>query len=256
MSAMAIFSQLAKQDSHLVRSLAMRRILKVEDVFDIAGRGLVLTPKIPDNLGFAIRPNDRTQLRTPDGRILDTYISGFASGRPRGGRRCYYIVLSCDVLKRDVPIGTEVWFDQLKSVISKTVAIFRESPDASDDDIYRKVIAASVEPKHAARLVEFLPMAYCRLILASTGTRFSVMFRRRQHDGSLSHEQTLASEPLWSEIMSFAKAEQAASKDLLAIASHSAEFDAVNQLVNRGSKPEDIALSTTVLMWPEEGPTP
>ena len=37
---------------------------------------------------------------------------------------------------------------------------------------------------------------------------------------------------------------------------HSAEFDAVNKLLNRGSKPEDIVLSTTVLMWPEEGPTP
>jgi hypothetical protein len=85
------------------------------------------------------------------------------------------------------------------------------------------------------------------------------MFRRRQRNGSLSHEQALASEPLWAEIMSFAMAEQAAGvagKDLLAIASHSAEFDAVNQLLNRGAKPEDIALSTAVLMWREEWPTP
>jgi hypothetical protein len=59
--------------------------------------------------------------------------------------------------------------------------------------------------------------------------------------------------------MSFAKAEQVrgvTGKDLLATASRSAEFDAVNQLLNRGAKPEDIALSTTVLGWPEEGPTP
>jgi hypothetical protein len=84
------------------------------------------------------------------------------------------------------------------------------------------------------------------------------MFRRRQYDGSLSHEQTLASEALWAEIVSFARAEQAggvAGKDLLAVASHSAEFHALNQLLNRGSKLENIALSTVVLMWPEEGPT-
>jgi hypothetical protein len=55
---------------------------------------------------------------------------------------------------------TEVWFDQMNSVISKTVAIFRESPDASDD-IYRKTIAAGIEPKHAARLVEFSPLSKC-----------------------------------------------------------------------------------------------
>jgi hypothetical protein len=102
-------------------------------------------------------------------------------------------------------------------------------------------------------------MAYCRVILASTGTRFSDMFQRRQRNGSLSHAQTLTSDPLWAEIMSFARAEQTASlagQDLLAIASHSAEFDAVNQLLNRGSKPQDIAISTAVLRWPEEGPTP
>jgi len=146
----------------------------------------------------------------------------------------------------------------MNAVILKAVAIFGESPDSSDDEIYRRVVAAGIEPKHAARLVEFLPMAYCRLILTGTGTRFSDIFRRRQHNGSLSHEQKLASEPLWTEIMSFARAEQAAGvagKDLLAIASHSAEFDAVNRLLNRGSKPEDLALSTAVLVWPEEGPT-
>jgi len=143
--------------------------------------------------------------------------------------------------------------------ISNAVAIFREWPASSDDEIYRRAVAAGIEPKQAARLVEFLPMAYCRLILARTVARFSDKFRRRQHNGSLSHEERLASNPLWAEIMSYARAEQAAGaagKDLLVIASHSAEFDAVNKLLNRGSKLQDIALSTAVLLWPEEGPTP
>jgi hypothetical protein len=87
----------------------MRLILTVEDVFDIAGQGLVLTPKIPDNLGFDVRPKDPIQLRTPDGRILETCIACFSSGRPSGGRRIYCIVLPRDLEKRDVPIGTEVW---------------------------------------------------------------------------------------------------------------------------------------------------
>jgi hypothetical protein len=164
------------------------------------------------------------------------------------------IMLPRDITKQDVPTGTEVWFDRMNSIISKTVAIFRELPDASDDEIYHKTIAAGIEPKHAARLVEFLPMAYCRLLLAGTGPRFSDMLQRRRHDGGLSHEQTLAAEPLWTEIMSFARAEQGRGvpgKDLLALAARSAEFDAVNQLLNRGAKPEDITLSTVVLAWPD-----
>lgn len=88
----------------------MKLILTVEDVFDFGGRGLVLTPKIPDNLGFAIRAKDPIQLRTPDGRILETQIACFSSGRPKGGpRRFYCIVLPSHLLKQDVPIGTEVW---------------------------------------------------------------------------------------------------------------------------------------------------
>ncbi len=63
----------------------------------------------PRRFRFAVRPNDAVQLRTPDGRILDTHIAYFSSGKPSGGRRFYDIVLLRDLQKRDVPIGTEVW---------------------------------------------------------------------------------------------------------------------------------------------------
>jgi hypothetical protein len=106
---MGIFPPTGRTDS--ISSMAMRLILTVEEVFDIAGRGLVLTPKIPENLGFAIRPKDPVQLRTPQGRTLETYIACFSSGRPRGGgHRFYCIVLPPDLPKSDVPIGTEVWY--------------------------------------------------------------------------------------------------------------------------------------------------
>jgi hypothetical protein len=91
--------------------MAMRLILKVEDVFDIPGRGLTLAPKIPDHLGFAVRPKDRIQLRTPNGRLLDTYIASFSLGKPiGGGPTIVAIELPSDIRREDVPIGTEVWF--------------------------------------------------------------------------------------------------------------------------------------------------
>jgi hypothetical protein len=89
----------------------MRLILKVEDVFDVAGRGLSLAPAIPTNLGFEIRPKDRIQLRTPSGRILDTHIASFSFGKPiGGGRTIVAIELPPDIPRDDVPIGTEVSF--------------------------------------------------------------------------------------------------------------------------------------------------
>lgn len=238
----------------------MRLLFKVEDMFDISGRGCVIVPAIPEGLDFRIRAKDQIELRTPDGRRLETYIASIELVKPQDGSPCRMVImLPRDITKPDVPTGTEVWFDQIQSFISKTVDIFRESPDASDDEIYCKTIAAGIKPADAARLVEFIPMAYCRLILTDTGARFSEMFQRRRHDGGLSHEKALAVEPLWTEIMSFARAEQGrgvAGRDFLTIAARSAEFDAVNQLLNRGFRPEDIALSNVVLKWPEEEPTP
>ena len=88
----------------------MKLILKIEDVFDISGVGCVVTPEIPVDLGFNVKPKDRIQLRTPEGHVLDTHIVGLMSGRPAGSsRRFYDIVLPSTLSKRDVPIGTEVW---------------------------------------------------------------------------------------------------------------------------------------------------
>lgn len=233
----------------------MRLLFKVEDVFDISGRGCVIVPAIPEGLDFRIRANDQIELRTPKGGILQTYIASIELAKPQVGPCRMAITLPRAIAKQDVPTGTEVWFDQMHSFISRTVDAFRQSPEASDDEIYQKMVAEGLESKLAARLVEFLPMAYCRLILADTGARCSEMFQRRRHSGGLSHEQALAAEPFWTEIMSFAKAEQgrgAPGKDLFAIGARSAEFDAVNRLLNRGVRPNDITLSATVLRWPEE----
>jgi len=89
----------------------MKLILKVEDVFDLAGRGLTLAPAIPHDVGFAMRPKDRIQLRTPNGRILDTHIASFSFVTPvGGGRTIVAIELPSEMRREDVPIGTEVWF--------------------------------------------------------------------------------------------------------------------------------------------------
>jgi hypothetical protein len=240
--------------------MGMRLLFKVEAVFDVSGRVCVIVPAIPEALEFGVRAKDLIELRTPAGRTFETYIASIELAKPRDGGPCRAVImLPRDITKPDVPIGTEVWFNQTHAVISKTVEMFRKAPNVSDDEMYRKMIAAGIKPKRAARLVEFLPIAYCRLILAHTGVRFSSMFRRRRHDGSLLHEQMLTSETLWTEVTAFARAEQGSGvpgKDLLAIAARSAEFDAVNQLLNRGARPQDVVLSSVVLTWPEEGPTP
>jgi hypothetical protein len=145
----------------------------------------------------------------------------------------------------------------MNAFISRAVAVFREFPKASDEDIVRKLISAGVVRVMAARLVEFLPMAYCRLILADAGVIFCDRFQRKLGDGRLSAEQPLDSDPLWAEALSFARAETqsgVAGAALLEIAARSSEFDAANRLANQGSKLRNTVLTSTVFQWPEEGP--
>jgi hypothetical protein len=49
--------------------------------------------------------------------------------------------------------------------ISKAVSMFRSSTNLDDVAIYRALVADGVDRQRAARLVEFLPLVYCRLIL-------------------------------------------------------------------------------------------
>lgn len=137
----------------------------------------------------------------------------------------------------------------MNPAIGQAVAIFREFPNASNEEILSKLLAAGTDRPTASRLVEFLPMAYCRVVLSESGINFSDRFQRRLADGRLSPQQRLDSEPLWSETLSFAWSEKRSAvsgKSLLAIAAHGAEFDAVNQLANQGSKLNDITLVPSV----------
>jgi hypothetical protein len=62
--------------------------------------------------------------------------------------------------------------------ISEAVSIFRASPNLDDKEIYEILVVKGFKRQLAARLVEFLPMAYGRFLLAKAGVRFSDAYQR------------------------------------------------------------------------------
>jgi hypothetical protein len=142
----------------------------------------------------------------------------------------------------------------MNDLIAKTVELLRRSASSSDDEVHRMLVADGVDTTTAARLIEFLPMVYCRLLLEPSGARFSSNFRRRLEDGQLSEERPLASQPVWNAVLGYAQNEVArgvSPEDLLAVAGRSAEFDAANQLLKNGSQLKNIAFTPVVLLWAE-----
>jgi len=86
---------------------------KVEDTFEITGRGLVIVPAQPRaDLDFRLRAKDSIQLRSPDGQVLDTHIASveICCGPNVHCRMAF--LLPKGIAKHEVPKETEIWLMQ------------------------------------------------------------------------------------------------------------------------------------------------
>jgi len=77
-------------------------LFKVEDRFMISGRGLILTPGLGDKWGIA-KTGTEIKLIRPDKSEIKTRIHGVTfEGQ-------HDILVSPELTKDQVPVGTEVW---------------------------------------------------------------------------------------------------------------------------------------------------
>ena len=75
-------------------------LFKVDDIFLITGRGLVLMLGIGNNNA---RVGDKIRIIKPDNSILEATIKGIGFSATRE------ILVGSDLSKDDIPIGSEVW---------------------------------------------------------------------------------------------------------------------------------------------------
>lgn len=145
--------------------------------------------------------------------------------------------------------------EALKPDLAVAVSILRRAPaDADDLALLREIAATGVAKHTAARMVEFIPMAFCRVFLEHTGAGFADTFRRGSPHAP---SRDLLTEPVWRAALEYAREEVrrgVTEEDVLALAGRSAEFNAASQLMTDGSKLSDIRFTEPLLMWPEEGP--
>jgi len=80
----------------------------VESSWEVTGRGCFVMPALWTS-GLKIRRTEKIQLKTPTGKVLDTYIHAVELASP-GSR--LVIGLPPGIAKHDIPEGTEIWLDQ------------------------------------------------------------------------------------------------------------------------------------------------
>jgi hypothetical protein len=90
-----------------IRNLA-RILFKIEHVFSIPGRGLVLTPGIKPEGGECFYAGNVIEIRKPDGALVRTTISSLEL-LCLNPNKTVVVLLPESFNKEDVPIGSEIW---------------------------------------------------------------------------------------------------------------------------------------------------
>ena len=90
----------------------MTLLSKVEHAFEIEGLGCVIAPGAPYPSATVpvVRKRDQIQLRTPDGRVIDTYVASIELISGPAFKDSVAIRLPKPIRPADIPAGTEVWY--------------------------------------------------------------------------------------------------------------------------------------------------
>jgi len=142
----------------------------------------------------------------------------------------------------------------VNEAIASALTIFRTSPELDDESVFRALVGEGIERSLAAHIVEFLPLAYCRVLFLNSGVRFSDSFTRSTSPPKM-HSFSLL--PEWVFFLAHAESEirrGATRQEILMVAGRSAEFQAINQLLDRKAELKNIVLTSVMLPWPEGGP--
>jgi hypothetical protein len=83
----------------------------VTDSFAIEGRGCAIVPGVPSDFPLNVKVKDEIRLHRPDGSVVIGYVAGvdYFTGDPS---LPFPILLSPNIQKQDVPIGTVVYWLQ------------------------------------------------------------------------------------------------------------------------------------------------
>ena len=142
----------------------------------------------------------------------------------------------------------------MNEAIASALTIFRNSPALDDEGVFRALVDKGVERSLAARIVEFLPIAYCRVLFLNSGVQFSNSFTRGTSPLKM---HSFSFVPEWVFFLAYAESEirpGAMNQEILMVAGRRAEFHAINQLLDKKSELKNVVLTPIMLPWPESGP--
>jgi hypothetical protein len=127
--------------------------------------------------------------------------------------------------------------------MNTAVEVFLAHPRADQDATLAALAGRGLAPRDAWRLYQFVPIAFCHVVLRGSGVEFQPAYLSVHPDTMAREQRLLSDEPFYTAAVRAAEERVAAGAtlaELLPVFGRSAEYAAINQLLHKGSQLRDI----------------
>jgi hypothetical protein len=144
-------------------------------------------------------------------------------------------------------LGTEEQPMSVREAILLAIPVFASRARGGLYAIRKGIEEAGVPRQLAAEIVEFLPLALARALLAGMGIHFEEHYVRQTARGCVIGQKLLWDEVVFREGLAIANEISGDGDAFVAVASWSVEYRAVNEAMNAGSRPEDLRCASPII---------
>jgi len=135
-------------------------------------------------------------------------------------------------------------------LVTRAVAVFVNNPTADFETLRAALVSDGMSQAEAAAVLEFVPLAFGRAFLNGMGIEFPNYYVRVDANGKEVERKQLVQEPLYlfasmqAPLVMMLQGQEA----FTAIATRSAEVDAVNNALNAGADPAGLVAAPPTMM--------
>lgn len=156
--------------------------------------------------------------------------------------------------KQEQLITTGTYFDiaisekELRNIVDRAIAIFQIYPKATRNQLIDHIKAIPTNEEIALAVYQFIPIAYCRLFIPEPHyvDEYVVQYPNGEISNYILSEDSIYKVVLKSALVLFKLSQT--QDQLLAVLSHSADFNAINEALHHDASLQELCISAPMLL--------
>jgi hypothetical protein len=140
----------------------------------------------------------------------------------------------------------------LEQSLDLAIVIYTQYESSTWEALETAMYATKMPKRHAERILEFMPIAFGRILMRESGVEFQPTYERRKPDSAKRKEYAFAKNAAYIASLEYAERQNQSVTGLPtlnAVAVRSPEIKAIEDMVNSGVETQNIVLSKPILGW-------